>query len=179
MESVLAVEEEVGKCLETGLLAFPTKLEKSLQRTKGKHTLRGRTFISVDIRVSAVIGFQPHSGRVSGVRAHRGAAVIPFVMSLLVVMWSFSVAFVLENKSAASLDLDLRWQVSGNPHESQQDPEKGTTESEYCWVLGLTLKSDFIDVCSSPRLLVLQVQLPKLVDFLQLLISRATENQNS
>lgn len=52
MESVLAVEEEVGKCLETGLLAFPTKLEKSLQRTKGKHTLRGRTFISVDIRVS-------------------------------------------------------------------------------------------------------------------------------
>lgn len=32
-------KDEVGKCLETGLLAFPTKLEKSLQRTKGNtHT---------------------------------------------------------------------------------------------------------------------------------------------
>lgn len=38
--------------METGLLACPTKLEKSPQRTKGKHTLRARTFFSVDIRVS-------------------------------------------------------------------------------------------------------------------------------
>lgn len=50
-------QDEVGKCLETGLLAFPTKLEESLQRTKGNthtytHILRMRTFFSVDIRVS-------------------------------------------------------------------------------------------------------------------------------
>lgn len=77
-------------------------------------------------------------------------ALIPFVMSLFVVFWSSSVAFVPENKKVlmrlaanspwfpmnihqhsqpASLCLDLRWGVCGSPHRSQEDPKKGTTES--------------------------------------------------
>lgn len=52
-----------------------------------------------------------------------------------------------QHNQPASLCLDLKWEVCGNSLRSQEDPKKGTIESQYCWVLGLMLESDFIDVC--------------------------------
>lgn len=51
------------------------------------------------------------------------------------------------NIQPASSCLDLKWEVCGNSHRSQDDPKKGPIESQYCWVLGVMLESESIDVC--------------------------------
>ena len=128
-------------------------------------------------------------------------ALIPFVMSLFVVFWSSSVAFVLENKKVlmrlaanspwfpmnihqhsqpASLCLDLRWGVCQAKKTLRREPLRaGNQPTEPSRVLGLRLKSDSIDVCLFKSTFAFLTGPAPKSSWLFTIALLATENQNS